>query len=367
MPTNCSMQQDSQEFLNLCFDRLEKMLKPTPQKHIIQDIFSAKQCTHMTCRECDHVKSRIEDYYILSVPVKGFKSLEESFNSYTDGEIISDFTCDNCNQKVDIQKNCSLVNMPNILMIHLQKIHFNVETLMNEKIGDTYEFPTYLDMSKYTINNISEKHGINDPDLHKYEENNSKNFEYRLVGVIIHQGVADGGHYYSIVCTDPTLKDNKTQQWSSTENMKWTEFNDTETKDYNFRPNFKDDCFGGKSSGYGPSMPDEFEAWGGANASSKSAYVLIYEKREFNNIRIDIGLDLVKTQGKTSEEQKKIIDDEKNSYLRNLYSSYNMNKDKKEEEDAKEEDPQVIEDRFMSSLECGDVAVPRDLFPYFSF
>lgn len=49
----------------------------------------------MTCDSCDYVKSRIEDYYILSVPVKGFKSLEESFNSYTDGEIISDFTCDN--------------------------------------------------------------------------------------------------------------------------------------------------------------------------------------------------------------------------------------------------------------------------------
>ena len=48
-PTNCSMQQDSQEFLNLCFDRLENMLKPTPQRYIIKDTFGAKQCTHMSC------------------------------------------------------------------------------------------------------------------------------------------------------------------------------------------------------------------------------------------------------------------------------------------------------------------------------
>eukprot|EP00344_Euplotes_crassus_P006240 CAMPEP_0197010910 /NCGR_PEP_ID=MMETSP1380-20130617/56329_1 /TAXON_ID=5936 /ORGANISM="Euplotes crassus, Strain CT5" /LENGTH=153 /DNA_ID=CAMNT_0042433173 /DNA_START=444 /DNA_END=902 /DNA_ORIENTATION=+ len=153
--------------------------------------------------------------------------------------------------------------MPNILMIHLQKIHFNVETLMNEKVGDKYEFPTHLDMKNYMINSIAEKHGIKDPELHKYAENDSKNFEYRLVGVIIHQGVADGGHYYSLICTDSNIHDPKQKEWLPTENMKWTEFNDTDTRDYNFRSNFQDDCFGGKSNSYGPALPSEFQSWGG--------------------------------------------------------------------------------------------------------
>lgn len=84
-------------------------------------------------------------------------------------------------------------------MIHLQKIHFNVETMMNEKISDRYEFPTYLNMEKYTINSVATKHGINDPDIDSYSEHKNNNFEYRLIGVIIHQGIADGGHYYSLI------------------------------------------------------------------------------------------------------------------------------------------------------------------------
>ena len=364
-PTNCSMQQDSQEFLNLCFDRLENMLKPSPQRYIIQDIFSAKQCTHMTCSSCNHVKSRIEDYYILSVPVKGFKTLEESFNSYTDGEIISDFRCDNCEKKVDIQKNCSLIDMPNILMIHLQKIHFNVETMMNEKISDRYEFPTYLNMEKYTINSVAAKHGINDPNIDKYSENKGNNFEYRLVGVIIHQGIADGGHYYSLICTDSKIRSTKDSEWTTTENLKWMEFNDRETRDFNFRMNFESDCFGKDEKDiYGSSTNNEFESWG-SGGSSKSAYVLIYEKREFNDIKLKVDLQTVKEKGKTPEEIKKEIEDEKNRYYRSIYTSHNCDPPKLT--GSKEEDKEAIseskEDKFEQSLECGDIAMPRDSFP----
>jgi len=289
-PTNCSLQQDSHEFVNLSFDRLENMLKPTVQRHIISDTFSAKQCIHMTCSNCNHVKSVIEDYYILSVPVKNLNNLEDSLNAYTDGEVISDFRCDNCEQKVDISRRSSFVDMPNILMVHLQKIVFNFDTMMNEKIADRFEFPTYLDMENYTINKIAEKYGINDPDLYKYAENENKSFDYRLVGVIIHQGVAEAGHYYSLICTDSGLENKEDGFWNTTENMKWTEFNDTNIKDFNFRVNFEDECYGKNSSdAYGPSFRDAdgFESWGAATGgSSKSAYVLIYEKRQYKDVRM---------------------------------------------------------------------------------
>ena len=38
-PTNVSEQKDSQEFLNVFFDRLENALKPTSRKHLVQGIF----------------------------------------------------------------------------------------------------------------------------------------------------------------------------------------------------------------------------------------------------------------------------------------------------------------------------------------
>lgn len=374
-PTNCSLQQDSHEFVNLSFDRLENLLKPTPQKNLISDIFSAKQCTHMTCSNCGYVKQKIEDYYILSVPVKKFDNLIESFNAYTDGEVISDFRCDNCEQKVDINKRCSFVDMPNILMVHLQKIVFNFDTLMNEKIADRFEFPTYLNMENYSISKIAEKHNINDPNLHLYENEGNQNFEYRLVGVIIHQGVAEAGHYYSLICTDSKLKDTQGANWGNTEDLNWTEFNDTSIKGFDFRRSFEDECFG-KSTAQAYNTDsvwsEQWQTTGGG--SSKSAYVLIYEKRVHNPIKLSIDKHLVKQHGKTPEDIEEELKEERKNYLRSVYASYDskltsstLNKT----ESGKDESNENIEstndvdlETFTSSLECGNIAIPRDLFPY---
>ena len=256
--------------------------------------------------------------------------------------------------------------MPNILMIHLNKIHFNVETLMNEKISDKYEFPTYLNMENYAIKNVTEKHEIIDPKIDEYSENKSTNFEYRLVGVIIHQGIADGGHYYSLICTDDKMHDRKDTQWTTTENMKWMEFNDSDTKDFNFRMNFESECFGKKEENFGPQIPEEFGAWGSTGGgSSKSAYVLIYEKREFNDIKLKIELETVKNVGKNPEQIKKAIKKEKDRYLRSIYSSHNYPTPKSVQmEEEEKEDEISVKNKLMKSLECGDIAISRDYFPF---
>lgn len=372
-PTNCSLQQDSHEFVNISFDRLESLLKSTNQKYLIKDTFSAKQCTHMTCSNCGHVKQKIEEYYILSMPVKNFSKLEDSVNAYVDGEVISDFKCDNCDQKVDINKRCSFVDMPNILMIHLQKIVFNFDTLMNEKIADRFEFPTYLDMKNYNIKKITEKYGINDPDIENYSYLEDENFEYRLVGVIIHQGVAEAGHYYSLICTDSKLKENTFESWGETGRFTWTEFNDTNIRSFDFRNNFEDECFGKNpsqvygSSGFGSnSWEDGWQSVSGG--SSKSAYVLIYEKKVQKSIRSLLDINFVKQHCKTKKEIEEEIKENQRNYLRSYYTQYDKvssteDSDKKDESKM-ELSPEAELDNLVSSLECGDITVPRDLFSY---
>lgn len=39
-PTKIGEQKDSQEFLNIFFDRLETQLKPTSQRHLLKDVFA---------------------------------------------------------------------------------------------------------------------------------------------------------------------------------------------------------------------------------------------------------------------------------------------------------------------------------------
>jgi ubiquitin C-terminal hydrolase len=67
------------------------------------------------------------------------------------------------------------------------------------------------------------------------EFSDSQHFEYKLVGVVIHMGIADAGHYMSYINVDRT-QDSKenTQEWLKTENQRWLEFNDTSVRQFDF-------------------------------------------------------------------------------------------------------------------------------------
>jgi len=41
-PTNTSVQHDTEEFFNIIFDRIETLIKPTPQKYLLQSVFGGK-------------------------------------------------------------------------------------------------------------------------------------------------------------------------------------------------------------------------------------------------------------------------------------------------------------------------------------
>jgi hypothetical protein len=89
-------------------------------------------------------------------------------------------------------------------------------------------------------------------------------YKYKLKGVVVHYGTADGGHYYSYI--------------KERGNDKWYEFNDTNVREYD-PADLPEDTFGGK-------LKHEIKTV--QNGKTKieserlhSAYVLIYERNEF--------------------------------------------------------------------------------------
>jgi len=92
-PTNTSVQHDTEEFYNILFDRIENLIKPTPQKYLFQSTFGGQNCSQMVCQECGFIRNRFEDFYNVSVTVKERKSLEESIRKSLEGEVISDYEC----------------------------------------------------------------------------------------------------------------------------------------------------------------------------------------------------------------------------------------------------------------------------------
>ncbi|CAD8119650.1 unnamed protein product [Paramecium sonneborni] len=248
-PVNIFIQQDAQEFLNMIFDKLEHLLKETLYKNILDGVFGGKTCTQISCQNCKVTKSKDEIFYNLSLPIKNLKNLQECFDKFVQGEIISDFKCESCNQKVDVNKCQLLAQLPNILILHLQRIVFNLDTFMNEKINTRLEFPIDLDLQEYTIKK-------------------DQCTQYKLVGVVVHVGTADVGHYFSYI-------DIKNQD-------QWLEFNDHKIKEFKLKQ-MEHECFGGSSS----MDYNDNDVWGtGFRENSQSAYMLIYEKVQKDQISL---------------------------------------------------------------------------------
>lgn len=126
---------------------------------------------------------------------------------------------------------------------------FNMLTMLKEKVNTHFSFPLRLNMAGYMEKQLMPQHYYEDEKMKSPNEDggstNSSNseqcddvddiqYEYDLIGVTVHTGTADGGHYYSFI------KD----RTSSTKD-KWFLFNDAEVKP--FDPNqIAAECFGGE-------------------------------------------------------------------------------------------------------------------------
>ena len=77
----------------------------------------------------------------ISLEVRNQKSIEDSLRKFIDVDIISDYECEKCKNKVELQKSTSVSELPNTLILHLQRIVFDMDLLKNVKLNDKVEFP----------------------------------------------------------------------------------------------------------------------------------------------------------------------------------------------------------------------------------
>jgi ubiquitin carboxyl-terminal hydrolase 34 len=149
-PVNVSVQQDTQEFLNMIFDKLERLLKHSPFSHITESVYGGRNSNQLICHGCGKVRDRIETFYTLSLEVRNMKTIYDSLDKYIMGETIDDYYCDECKKKNSITKRTCIDYLPNVMIVHLQRIVFDLDTLMNQKINSRLEFPHELNLEPYT-------------------------------------------------------------------------------------------------------------------------------------------------------------------------------------------------------------------------
>lgn len=260
----------------------------------MNSIFTGKTCSQLICKGgCEKVRNNFEDFFSLSLEVQGKKTLKDSLEKYISEERIEDFLCENCQKKVTVTKRNSFAELPNVLIVHLQRIIFNYDTFNNEKINSRLEFPKKLNMKPYSteiINNIEEESNLenseakennnsnNNSPISEKNTNNKENnenandftdkvfhknedyYEYELVGVVVHLGVANAGHYFSYINIQREGTENKMNFNSSDEThiKKWMTFNDSSVLNFNL-DQMEKECFGGSANGKDDS--DDLIGW----------------------------------------------------------------------------------------------------------
>lgn len=235
-------------------EKLEPYLKDTPYQNLFKQTFEGLLCNQLICKGCPHSSERDEAFLGLNIEVKNKRNLAEGLAKFIESEILEGdnaYFCDSCKKKVNTIKRVVIKKLPNHIMFVLKRFEFDFDTFNKVKINDFYEFPVSIDMKPYTI--------YQNDDAPPYD---TEYFQYKLAGVIIHLGIADAGHYYSLI------HDRYHENFN-----RWIEFNDTSVKNFDFN-HLANECFGF----------DEKNEMGNNNLNRfKNAYILIYDRKKFFN------------------------------------------------------------------------------------
>ncbi|EKE39758.1 hypothetical protein ENUP19_0339G0020 [Entamoeba nuttalli] len=245
---NPYVQMDTHEFLSSTLDTIEKELKSIEgQENIIDKCFSGTLVNQIVSKECEHIseheeKTICEQMNIVVFGEKNKTSLAESLQSLVNGDELTGenkYFCEKCKKKVDAIRRTCIKTPPNTLILHLKRFEFDYETLQRIKINDRYEFPRELDLYPYCIEHIN----------HPEKKDENGEYKFKLVGVLVHLGTLDSGHYYSYI------KDQETGD-------EWFSFNDDLIDKFDINT-LEESCFGG-----------------GQYSKHYSAYILFYQKEK---------------------------------------------------------------------------------------
>ena len=188
-------QHDVQELDRVLCDNLEEKMKGTPVEKEVPRLFCGKLKNFVKCINVNFSSERTEDFYDLSLNVRGCKNLKESLEKYVEREKL-----DGDNKYMaeghglqDAEKGCTFSSFPPILHLHLKRFEYDPLRDANVKINDRFEFDEEIDLAPYM------------------EEHPGGPEVYLLHSVLVHSGDVNGGHYYAYIrpdCSDRWFKFN---------------------------------------------------------------------------------------------------------------------------------------------------------------
>ncbi|VDM41159.1 unnamed protein product [Toxocara canis] len=302
---NVREQQDALEFYNAMFDSIDEGLKKIGEAPICEKLFGGTFADQKICKDCPHRYLREEPFTSISVDIRSHNNLLDSLKEYVKGDLLNNdnaYLCEECNKKVTAIKRLCVAKLPPYLTIQLKRFDFDWERDVPQKYNDYFEFPLDLDMMPYTlaeadsmkestyvrsppsgidsgtggsIETPSEKCATESPavgtgtsDMKGTEDSSTR---YRLRGVVVHSGQANGGHYYSYIRSEE--EGGRWYKFDDIDVMEW-HLNKEEMRSTWFGGDYLSEAFDNTSNRYQKKRQKRW--W--------NAYLLIYEKLSCSSI-----------------------------------------------------------------------------------
>ncbi|KAL3319771.1 putative ubiquitin carboxyl-terminal hydrolase FAF-X [Cichlidogyrus casuarinus] len=226
--------------------------------------------------------SRTEKFLTLNVDVHNQNNLLESLAEYVRGERLEGgnaYRCEKCENRVQttLKRTC-IKKCPLVLTIQLKRFDFDWNKGVPIKFNDHFKFPRQLDLFPYTVDGVAPvtpcrngqatEEELVDSGLQSGRASGMQtkgSTRYNLRGVVVHNGQASGGHYYSYV----RFKENDLKH-------RWFRFDDSNVleRDLEDDSELAQQCFGGDFS-------SSTEAYNTSRKRYWSAYMLFYEREDF--------------------------------------------------------------------------------------
>ncbi|KAF2477566.1 uncharacterized protein BDR25DRAFT_2094 [Lindgomyces ingoldianus] len=249
-PIDINIQMDADEFYNLLFDQWEGQMLSPETKQRFRSFYGGQTVNQIKSKECEHVSERVESFFVVQCDVQGKANLQESLQAFVEGDVMegdNKYKCESCGGKlVDAVKRTCLKDVPDNLIFHLKRFDFDLVDMRRAKINDHFEFPNSIDVSPYNVDHLS------DPSKPRRED------IFELVGVLVHQGTSENGHYYSYIRERPCPSGSPTS---------WVEFNDRDVDTFDHQ-SIPYHTFGGFYDEQFPKQQKQF-----------SAYMLFYQRK----------------------------------------------------------------------------------------
>ncbi len=203
--TDAFTQHDVQELNRILCDHLEEKMKKVSAEgsNTISQLFQGKLLNYIECINVNYESKREESFYDLSLNVKGCRNILESFQKYTEVEMMdgdNKYRADGIEELQEAKKGAKFLKLPPVLQLHLKRFEYDFTRDAMVKINDRYEFDTEIDLSPFV-------------------ENSDNTDVYLLHSVLVHIGDVNGGHYHAFI--RPHLEDKPGQHPD-----KWFKFDD---------------------------------------------------------------------------------------------------------------------------------------------